>query len=55
MTATAVVGLGIMGSAMAQHLLDAGSAVLGYDVDAARLQEFEDRGGTPLPSARAAA
>ena len=55
MTATAVVGLGIMGSAIAQHLLDAGSAVLGYDVDAARLQEFEDRGGTPVRSARAAA
>lgn len=55
MTTVAVVGLGIMGSAMAQHLLDAGSAVLGYDVDPVRLREFGDLGGTPLGSARAAA
>ena len=49
------MGLGIMGSAIAQHLLDAGCAVLGYDVDAARLRELEDRGGTALGSAREAA
>ena len=55
MTTTAVVGLGIMGSAIARHLLDAGCAVLGYDVDAARLRELEDRGGTALGSAREAA
>ena len=42
MTTTAVVGLGIMGSAIARHLLDAGSAVLGYDVDAARLRDLEE-------------
>ena len=55
MTTTAVVGLGIMGSAIAQHLLDAGCEVLGHDVDAARLRELEDRGGTALGSAREAA
>jgi L-threonate 2-dehydrogenase len=54
-TTTAVVGLGIMGSAIAQHLIDGGFAVLGYDVDAARLRELEDRGGTALGSAREAA
>jgi putative dehydrogenase len=54
-TTTAVVGLGIMGSAIAQHLLDSGSAVLGFDVDATRLRELEDRGGTALGSAREAA
>jgi putative dehydrogenase len=54
-TTTAVVGLGIMGSAIAQHLLDGGHPVLGYDVDATRLRELEDRGGTALGSARAAA
>jgi 3-hydroxyisobutyrate dehydrogenase-like beta-hydroxyacid dehydrogenase len=54
-TTTAVVGLGIMGSAIAQHLLDSGATVLGYDVDAARLRELEDRGGTALGSAREAA
>ena len=37
-TATAVVGLGIMGSAMAGHLLASGHAVFGYDVDAARVR-----------------
>jgi L-threonate 2-dehydrogenase len=54
-TTTAVVGLGIMGSAIARHLLDAGCAVLGYDVDADRLRELEDHGGTALGSAREAA
>jgi L-threonate 2-dehydrogenase len=52
---TAVVGLGIMGSAIARHLLDAGHPVLGYDVDAARVRELEDHGGTALGSAREAA
>ena len=54
MTATAVVGLGIMGSAMAQHLLDRGFAVLGYDVDAERVRELEGAGGRALSSAREA-
>ena len=54
MTATAVVGLGIMGSAMAQHLLDRGIAVLGYDVDAERVRELEGAGGRALSSAREA-
>jgi putative dehydrogenase len=62
-TATAVVGLGIMGSAISQHLLDSGPdsgpdsgmAVLGYDLDAARVRELERLGGTALSSAREAA
>jgi L-threonate 2-dehydrogenase len=54
-TTTAVVGLGIMGSAIAQHLLDAGCEVLGYDVDDARVRELESSGGTGLSSAREAA
>jgi L-threonate 2-dehydrogenase len=54
-TTTAVVGLGIMGSAIAQHLLDGGHPVLGYDVDAARVRELEEGGGTALGSAREAA
>ena len=41
MTATAVVGLGIIGSAIAQHLRDAGCEVLGYDVDLAGTLERE--------------
>jgi L-threonate 2-dehydrogenase len=54
-TTTAVVGLGIMGSAIAQHLLEAGCEVLGYDVDDARIRELESSGGTALSSAREAA
>jgi L-threonate 2-dehydrogenase len=54
-TTTAVVGLGIMGSAISQHLLDGGHPVFGYDVDVARIRELEDRGGTALGSVREAA
>jgi 3-hydroxyisobutyrate dehydrogenase-like beta-hydroxyacid dehydrogenase len=54
-TTTAVVGLGIMGSAIAQHLLDAGCEVLGYDVDDARVRQLERMGGTALTSVREAA
>jgi putative dehydrogenase len=54
-TATAVVGLGIMGSAISQHLLDSGAVVLGYDVDAARVRELKRMGGTALTSVREAA
>jgi 3-hydroxyisobutyrate dehydrogenase-like beta-hydroxyacid dehydrogenase len=49
------VGLGIMGSAIAQHLLQAGREVLGYDVDDARLRQLESDGGTALSSAGEAA
>ncbi len=44
------VGLGVMGSAMSSHLLDAGHEVLGYDVDPARLAEHEARGGAVATS-----
>jgi L-threonate 2-dehydrogenase len=54
-TTTAVVGLGIMGSAIAQHLLDAGYEVLGYDVDDARVRQLERLGGTALTSVQEAA
>lgn len=54
-TTTAVVGLGIMGSEIAGHLLGGGFAVLGYDVAATRLRDLENRGGTALGSAREAA
>jgi 3-hydroxyisobutyrate dehydrogenase-like beta-hydroxyacid dehydrogenase len=54
-TTTAVVGLGIMGSAIARHLLDGGHSVLGYDVDTTRIGDFVDHGGRALGSAREAA
>jgi len=41
-----VVGLGIMGSAMAGHLIKAGHHVVGYDVRAVRLRELRAAGGS---------
>lgn len=53
--AVGMVGLGIMGSAMAHHLLAAGVTVLGHDVRADRVAEFTRDGGTAMASARAVA
>ena len=46
-----VVGVGIMGSAIAANLLKKGAAVVGYDVDARRMSEFAAAGGAPADSA----
>ncbi len=50
-----VVGLGIMGSAYARHLLEAGFATAGYDVDPAALAAFAARGGAVADSPAAVA
>jgi 3-hydroxyisobutyrate dehydrogenase-like beta-hydroxyacid dehydrogenase len=50
-TTVGIVGLGIMGSAMAGHLLAAGHAVVGHDVAEAARQQLADAGGTPVASA----
>ncbi|MCW2537840.1 MAG: 6-phosphogluconate dehydrogenase NAD-binding protein [Modestobacter sp.] len=50
MTTAGVVGLGIMGSAMSGHLLARGHHVVGYDVDAGRLADFQRAGGHPAAS-----
>lgn len=47
-----IVGVGVMGSAMAGNLVDAGFEVLGYDVDRSRLAELAERGGRPAASCR---
>jgi len=39
-SAIGIVGLGIMGSAIAQHLIQAGHRVIGYDVRTARLRDL---------------
>ena len=39
-----VVGLGIMGGAMAQNLVAAGWRVIGFDIDAARRSELAEAG-----------
>jgi 3-hydroxyisobutyrate dehydrogenase-like beta-hydroxyacid dehydrogenase len=44
------VGLGVMGSAMSGHLLEAGFAVVGYDIDPRRLAEHRERGGVAASS-----
>ena len=49
------VGLGVMGSAMTSHLLDAGREVHGFDVDPARMEAFATNGGIAESSAGAVA
>jgi 3-hydroxyisobutyrate dehydrogenase-like beta-hydroxyacid dehydrogenase len=46
----ALIGLGLLGSALAENLLAAGFAVRGYDVAPDRLREHAERGGTPARS-----
>lgn len=46
-----VVGLGVMGSAMSGHLLDAGWTVYGYDIDPKRVDAFTAKGGVACSSA----
>lgn len=40
-----LIGLGLMGSALAERLLDASYSVMGYDIDPARCDELESIGG----------
>jgi 3-hydroxyisobutyrate dehydrogenase-like beta-hydroxyacid dehydrogenase len=44
------VGLGIMGSAMAEHLLNSGFAVVGYDIEPKARNRLKSWGGKPLGS-----
>ncbi|MDB5409418.1 MAG: 6-phosphogluconate dehydrogenase NAD-binding protein [Rhodospirillales bacterium] len=46
-----IVGLGIMGSAIARNILASGAVVAGFDIDAARLAELGAQGGTVAASA----
>ena len=48
--ALAVIGLGLMGSRMSRHLLEAGHRLQGYDPDPARMAEFEVKGGVATGS-----
>jgi 3-hydroxyisobutyrate dehydrogenase-like beta-hydroxyacid dehydrogenase len=50
-----IVGVGIMGSAIARNLVAAGFAVQGYDTDPSRLALLRRDGGVPAASAAAAA
>jgi putative dehydrogenase len=50
-----LIGLGLVGEALARRLIDAGYAVVGYDVDPKRAQRFEGYGGHPIGSIQALA
>jgi len=51
----ACIGLGLLGAAMGERLLDHGWRVSGFDVEQTRCREFERAGGRILESARQAA
>ena len=46
----AIIGLGLMGEVYARRLLDAGIAVIGYDIDAARRARLDVIGGRSVAS-----
>ncbi len=50
-----IVGIGFMGQAFTANLLRAGFNLKGFDIDPGRMKQFEDLGGTPVPSAAEAA
>ena len=50
-----IVGLGLMGTAMSQKLMQEGHRVRGFDIDQSRLDALAENGGTPTGSAAEAA
>ena len=50
-----IVGLGLMGTAMSQKLMQEGHRVRGFDIDQSRLDALAENGGTPAGSAAEAA
>jgi 3-hydroxyisobutyrate dehydrogenase-like beta-hydroxyacid dehydrogenase len=55
MATVGIVGLGLLGGAVASRLLTAGHTVVGHDVRAERVAALEAMGGTPAASAAAVA
>ncbi len=45
-----LIGLGLMGSAMAKRLLERGWSVIGYDIDEAKMEALSERGVTCVDS-----
>jgi len=45
-----LIGIGLVGSAIAEHLLARGYGVVGYDIDPARCAALSRAGGTPVSS-----
>lgn len=50
-----IIGLGVMGSAVAGHLLDGGHTIRGFDIDSTRLEALAAIGGIPQQSVHAVA
>ncbi len=50
--AVGIIGLGLLGTALAERLLEAGVSVTGYDVDATRREHLERVGGSPANDPR---
>ena len=50
-TPVGVIGLGLMGAALAERLVRAGFAVIGFDIDANRCNTFKADGRTVAASA----
>ena len=50
-----IIGLGIMGGAMAKNMLEAGFTVYGFDVSQEAIDAFKSRGGIVCDSPRAVA
>src|SRR5215471_12716857 len=46
-----MIGLGLMGTALAARLIDARVLVIGFDIDPARCNAFRDIGGAPADTA----
>lgn len=46
-----VIGLGVMGSAMSGHLIEAGYEVCGFDIEPSKMDALAAAGGTPRASA----
>jgi L-threonate 2-dehydrogenase len=51
-TPIGIIGLGLMGTALSQRLIDAGLAVLGFDIDPARCETLQANGGGAAHSAQ---
>jgi len=46
-----IVGVGLMGQAIAHQLLESGFEVQGFDVDPKRMNQLQQQGGIPVDSA----
>jgi putative dehydrogenase len=52
MTSIGIIGLGLMGTAMAERLIEAGHGVVGHDLDPARCEALQKAGASIAASAR---